>query len=131
MGTCRPPADQATLAPREPRLDGLRGLAILLVLIFHFIAQRLPYPQTLTQSAVALVTTTGWIGVDLFFVLSGYLITGILYDTRDAPGYFQTFYARRALRIFPLYYLYLAIYVLLLPRLFGPAPFVRRMLADQ
>jgi peptidoglycan/LPS O-acetylase OafA/YrhL len=68
-------------------LDGLRGLAILMVMLFHFGQFRF-----------------GWTGVDLFFVLSGFLITGILLDTRDAQNYFGAFYMRRLLRIAPLYY---------------------------
>src|SRR5688572_11832301 len=82
-------------------LDGLRGIAILLVLLNHFTAaarlEHLPAP-------LASVVHAGWIGVDLFFVLSGYLITGILADTVDDARYFVNFYVRRALRIFPLYY---------------------------
>jgi len=82
-------------------LDGVRGLAILLVLMYHFggSAKALGI-----QSKVLAVSGLGWCGVDLFFVLSGFLITGILYDSCNESRYFLNFYARRTLRIFPLYY---------------------------
>jgi peptidoglycan/LPS O-acetylase OafA/YrhL len=80
-------------------LDGLRGIAILMVMIHRF------WPRT-GVGLGADVAGAGWIGVDLFFVISGFLIAGILLDTKDEPGYFKNFYARRVLRIFPLYYLF-------------------------
>ncbi len=82
-----------------PELDGLRGIAILMVMVHRF------WPRT-TDGTAADVAGAGWIGVDLFFVISGFLIAGILLDTRREPGYFRNFYARRALRIFPLFYLF-------------------------
>jgi peptidoglycan/LPS O-acetylase OafA/YrhL len=86
----------------SPALDGLRGLAILLVLAHHLSIVR----SDISFDAGALeLLHTGWVGVDLFFVLSGFLITGILVDARDSDRYFVSFYARRTLRIFPLYYL--------------------------
>jgi len=91
-----------TVRGRIPELDGVRGIALLLVVAFHFslIFDELPgWGHALRSALVA-----GWCGVDLFFVLSGFLITGILLDSRDAPGYFKRFYARRALRILPVYY---------------------------
>lgn len=98
--------DRSTIPPsfkHVPALDGIRGVAILLVLGFHLL-----WSNVVTGSrffdAAAQLRSAGWIGVDLFFALSGYLITGILLDTRDRPHYFRNFYARRALRIFPLYY---------------------------
>ena len=94
-------------------LDGLRALALLWVMSFHFsIGSPLANP----------VSGLGWAGVDLFFVLSGYLITGILLHARSRPHYFSTFYTRRTLRIFPVYYLLLLIYVLAARSLGGAQP---------
>ncbi len=84
-----------------PELDGVRGIAILLVLLFHFQGHR---PDSVPR-VLGLPFSLGWSGVDLFFVLSGFLITGILLDSRHADNYFAAFYARRVLRIFPLYLL--------------------------
>ncbi|MGA2981575.1 MAG: acyltransferase [Terriglobales bacterium] len=92
-----------------PELDGLRGIAIVLVVLSHArpdAARFAPLPFLHT------VLDFGTTGVDLFFVLSGFLITSILLSTRDAPprSYFWSFYARRVLRIFPLYFLAVATY---------------------
>jgi peptidoglycan/LPS O-acetylase OafA/YrhL len=94
-----------------PALDGLRGLALLAVLFSH-LADFLPDGAG-AGNAIKTAMRGGWCGVDLFFVLSGFLITGILLDTKEAPNYFSSFYARRALRIFPLYYLVLTTTMLL------------------
>jgi peptidoglycan/LPS O-acetylase OafA/YrhL len=94
-------------------LDGLRGIAILLVLFSHLtpdVALRVKAFEWVRKAAVA-----GWVGVDLFFVLSGYLITGILLRRKSRPDYFKTFYARRILRIFPLYFAMLIVVFLILP----------------
>jgi peptidoglycan/LPS O-acetylase OafA/YrhL len=80
-----------------PQLDGVRGLAILLVMMHNI---SLKYPLLHSQR----LFSNGWMGVDLFFVLSGFLITGILVDTKQSEGYFKNFYVRRCLRIWPLYY---------------------------
>jgi peptidoglycan/LPS O-acetylase OafA/YrhL len=96
-----------------PALDGLRGIAILLVMLHHFTYYR---PTEGTDALIGSVIFFGWTGVDLFFVLSGFLISGILLDSRGSDRYFTTFYARRTLRIFPLYYLVLFIAFVVLPR---------------
>ena len=90
-----------------PSLDGLRGLAILLVLFCHY-AFFLPV-RTRLGASLEMLSFQGWVGVTLFFVLSGFLITGILYDAKGQRNYFRNFYARRTLRIFPLYYGVLAV----------------------
>jgi len=91
-----------TALPPEPSrvaaLDGIRGLAIALVLPFHFVSQ---YAPGRPIAALGEAFRIGWAGVDLFFVLSGFLITGILVDHRGAPRYYAAFYWRRALRILP------------------------------
>ena len=104
-----------------PALDGVRGLAVLMVLLFHFVGD-VP-PSGSVERMIVGVTKYGAFGVELFFVLSGFLITGILYDTHDGRYYFRNFYMRRLLRIFPLYYGVLALVFLvapLIPRLRGP-----------
>jgi peptidoglycan/LPS O-acetylase OafA/YrhL len=82
-------------------LDGLRAVAVLLVLMQHGIYLTSPPGP---RDIVSRIGGIGWTGVDVFFVLSGFLITGILLDTRDSPKFFQRFYIRRVLRIFPVYY---------------------------
>ena len=92
-------------------LDGLRGCAIISVMLYHF--SHVDYvSHSELDSLFYRITLMGWVGVDLFFVLSGYLITRILLSTRGAGGYFRNFYARRALRILPLYYGYLIVLAL-------------------
>jgi len=83
-------------------LDGWRGIAILLVVVFHYVPRELKNP-------LEFIASLGWSGVDLFFVLSGFLITGILCDTRESEGYFKSFYMRRVLRLLPVYMLAVAV----------------------
>ena len=90
-------------ATRIPELDGLRGLAILLVLIIHCIDETKFLGGNRWLSYLVAADSLSWSGVDLFFVLSGFLIGGILLDTRASSNYFKAFYARRAFRILPLY----------------------------
>jgi peptidoglycan/LPS O-acetylase OafA/YrhL len=96
---------EGLLRPRMPELDTIRGTTVLLVLFFHGFGFRygLHGLSGLPKLFVA-ATLPGWVGVNLFFVLSGFLITGILLDSKPAAHYYRRFYTRRALRILPLYY---------------------------
>jgi len=99
---------------RIPAFDGIRGIAIILVLMFHM----RPSPElTVATPALEMLISPLWCGVDLFFVLSGFLITGILVDTKQHPRFFLNFYARRSVRILPLYFGVLIGLFLLLPLL--------------
>ena len=96
-------------APRIAALDGLRTMAISIVLLGHFWS----FPSG--DVVLNRLFDPGWMGVDLFFVLSGFLITSILLRTRQDANYFRNFYARRVLRIFPAYYLLLLIVLVVVP----------------
>jgi peptidoglycan/LPS O-acetylase OafA/YrhL len=119
---------------RVLELDGLRGIAVLLVIFFHYapgMAMGGPFfhPGAPLAYVIAPIIRLGWSGVDLFFVLSGFLICNILISTRNAPNGLITFYARRAGRILPLYSILLLLFIVgivlertgivHLPRLFG------------
>ena len=97
------PAIVTAQRPYYPSLDGLRAVAALMVFYEHYV------------SAPRHVFGWGWTGVDVFFVLSGFLITGILYDSQNKPHRFRDFYVRRSLRIFPIYYAVWLVLLLLAP----------------
>jgi peptidoglycan/LPS O-acetylase OafA/YrhL len=100
-------------AAHIPELDGLRGIAILMVVVYHAFLFSVRPPT----GWISRLASYGLAGVDLFFVLSGFLITGILLKAKGKSGYFRIFYAKRALRIWPLYYLLLLVSFGLLPLL--------------
>ena len=103
---------QKSPGSRISELDGLRGIAILMVLFFHFttyMMQLRGWPRH-PRFVLYELFQVGWTGVDLFFVLSGYLITGILVDSVGHANYYRNFIIRRSLRIFPLYYACLIFY---------------------
>jgi peptidoglycan/LPS O-acetylase OafA/YrhL len=99
---------------RIPELDGLRGLAILLVLLDHYLSAPRFDGTSRFWSLFLKSLAGGQVGVDLFFVLSGFLIGGILLESRESPNYFRTFYLRRVHRILPVYYSFILIYVAVL-----------------
>jgi peptidoglycan/LPS O-acetylase OafA/YrhL len=101
-----------TTTPRISQLDGLRGLAILMVISLHYLNDIHHGEFGSLSYRFGCLFRLGWLGVDLFFVLSGFLIGGILLRVRESPDYFKTFYLRRLHRIIPIYYLLILIYVL-------------------
>lgn len=118
-------------AGRIPALDGIRGIAILFVMLYHFTLYGGMEPSVMIDKIYYRGALVGWFGVDLFFVLSGFLITGILFDSVHGRHYFRNFYTRRVLRIFPLYYGTLAVFFLLIPRLYEPSNACQQLLDDQ
>lgn len=118
----------AARAQHIPALDGLRALAILLVI---------PHNTYLFDDIhgwlipFAWLANAGWTGVQLFFVLSGFLITRNLLDSRGSHNYYSAFFGRRILRIFPLYFLVLIFFLLLLPQLVSLSPDIRGSYANQ
>jgi len=115
------PAAPANTAPAEPllrpfmpELDTIRGIAVLGVMLLHAFYWQYsglsfgPWPRRFLAA-----TQPGWMGVNLFFVLSGFLITGILLDSKNKPHYYRRFYTRRALRILPAYYSLLIVLIVL------------------
>ncbi len=112
------PLTQWQVQGHSPEIDGIRGVAILLVTIYRF-TKELDSDAFSWAASLQLIAGLGTRGVDLFFVLSGLLITSILLSTKNKAGYFLDFYWRRSLRIFPLYFVALAICLWLLPALTG------------
>jgi peptidoglycan/LPS O-acetylase OafA/YrhL len=101
------PPSAPTATPSKvhlPALDGVRAIAILMVVVYHSV-NGLP-GMTFAQNVVMRLASQGWLGVDLFFILSGFLITGILMDARESAHALRNFYARRVLRIVPVYVLF-------------------------
>ncbi len=108
------------LSGRIPELDGIRGIAIGMVLIHHYFLQPIETPMKSTLAYIQAAGRLAWSGVDLFFVLSGFLIGGILLDAQDSSNYFRVFYIRRFFRIVPIYFVFLTAAILLyLPGVWG------------
>ncbi|MCX6131053.1 MAG: acyltransferase [Proteobacteria bacterium] len=109
-----------------PALDGIRGFAIIMVMMTHFFGKA--PASNFIERMVGIFSGYGTISIDLFFVLSGFLITGILLDTKAKPNFFKNFYIRRTLRIFPLYYAVLTVIFLILPLIpWFQGPILNRM----
>ena len=103
---------------RVPALDGVRGLAITLVVMMHSMYFAMPVRGGPNPLGLAYLryASLGWCGVDVFFVLSGFLITRILVASKGSQHYFRNFYVRRSLRIFPLYYTVIVLLLFVLER---------------
>ena len=116
---------------RVSQLDGVRGIAILIVLVWHYFnCQIVSQPRTFISYCAHATSLTWTAGVDLFFVLSGFLIGGILLDRRDTSNYFRVFYLRRVCRIFPLYFLVLAVFLALSATSIATSPSFQSLFHD-
>ena len=107
-GAGEPVVSLVTRGHRIRQLDAVRGIAILVVIFHNEAGGHLP-------AGWAPIMANGWMGVDLFFVLSGFLITGILLDAKGSQHFIRDFYIRRCLRIWPLYYSLLLFMFVLVP----------------
>ncbi len=101
---------------RIKELDGLRGIAVVLVMALHIFKRAAYFTEHPVLETVAGFANVGWVGVDIFFTLSGFLITSILLRAKNKEHYFRNFYMRRVLRIFPLYYAAIALILLFAPK---------------
>jgi len=101
------PGQDGAFRGHIPALDGVRGVAAALIFVYHYGGGA--QSSFLPLRVIGILLHAGWVGVSLFFVLSGFLISGILWDGYQKPGWWRRFYVRRSLRIFPLYYLALVI----------------------
>jgi peptidoglycan/LPS O-acetylase OafA/YrhL len=102
---------------RIKELDGLRGVAVIVVMALHIFKRASYFTTHPILLAITKLTSVGWVGVDIFFALSGFLITSILLRAKQEEHYFRNFYVRRVLRIFPLYYAALAVLLLFAPKI--------------
>lgn len=98
-----------------PGLDGVRAFLLVAVLLRHY--NHFWTPTSLAERFYLVIPNLAIPALDVFFAMSGFLITGILLDTKDSPAYFKNFYMRRVLRILPPYYAFLAIWFLILPNI--------------
>jgi peptidoglycan/LPS O-acetylase OafA/YrhL len=118
------------LQKHMPELDVLRGVAVLSVIFYHGLYWSGATSTNHLATLFIKSTVFGWLGVNLFFVLSGFLITGILMDTKGRPDFYRHFYLRRALRILPAYLALLVILLLARWLTFGSAALSLLFLAN-
>ncbi len=109
------PVDRFRIPEQMNELDGLRGAAALMVVLHHISQSFAGMPVSKLLHGWLALTYTGWIGVDIFFALSGFLITRVLLTTRKKPDFYRNFYARRVLRLAAPYFITLALVAILIP----------------
>ncbi len=121
--------DQNRDPGRIALLDGYRGFAVLLVTLYRFAHEA--FPEEVVGQIPSKAILIGMSGVDFFFVLSGFLITGILLKNKDSGSYFTEFYRNRILRIFPLYYGSLLLFLVVFPHVFNQDVFAKQVQKDE